>query len=198
MKELFVLTLSMFLLFSCNTRHKVKHTEKTEAQTETNTKVEKYTEFSENQQENQQFLDSTRVNQFLKTSYFGESNLLNFTLKSNGNQIENSPIRFVIITDNQGNKTEIPVNDNTELIFNNEKKNQRGNINSKIEENHIIKNDIEQKSVIESQEKRIKKEQLKTQNISARKDTEVKTERLSFWIPLIFIAVFFMALTRKR
>ncbi len=52
---------------------------------------------------------------FLETSQ-------NFTLKNNGKCSESGEIRFVNITDFHGNKTSIPVNDNTELNFGNETK----------------------------------------------------------------------------
>lgn len=70
----------------------------------------------------------------------------NFILKSNGNCVENSPIPFVTITDNKGNKTEIPVNDNTELIFNHKKKNENKQEDPKTESQQVTKENIKQKS----------------------------------------------------
>lgn len=188
----------MLMLFACNTRHKVKYTEKSEAQTEMRHKEEKNTDVFQEQQEVRQFLDSTKIYQSLQSNIFSENHLLNFTLKSNGNYIENSPIRFVTITDNKGNKTEIPVNDNTELIFNNKKKNENKQMDSKTENQQVVKESIEQKTELKVQEKEIKNKKLNTQNLSVKKNTEVKTSRPPIWLAFVFLTIFLMTLTKKR
>lgn len=196
--KIFILILSMLMLFACNTRHKVKDMEKSKVQVEISNKVEKNNAVFQKEQENKLFLDSTITQQLLNSNIFNENYLQNFILKSNGNCVENSPIRFVTITDNKGNKTEIPVNDNTELIFNHKKKNENKQEDSKTESQQVTKEDIKQKSELKSQEKEIKNKKITTQNFSVKKNTEVKTSRLPIWLTFILLAVFLLTLTKKR
>lgn len=62
--------------------------------------------------------DSTVQNTDLSTSKSFASIAQNLTLKNNGKCVDGGEIRFMKFTDSQGNITEVPVNDNTDLSFN--------------------------------------------------------------------------------
>ncbi|WP_447951335.1 hypothetical protein [Chryseobacterium koreense] len=116
MKKLITIFLMLFIVTACNTqKHKAKEKTKTEMQEKEVNSI--YSEVQTKAKAVVSVKDSTtQKTDFNSSNSFG-SIAQNLTLKSNGKCTDGGEIRFLKFTDAQGNKTEVPVNDNTEVNF---------------------------------------------------------------------------------
>lgn len=188
MKKKILLFLILLGIASCGTRLKTKNTtaQKQNVQTEK-------THQSESQKEENNFEKaevSNAENSIVQIDFEKnrQSILQNFTLKNNGKCIENSAIRFVSITDNRGNKTEIPVNDNTELHYSHQNDIQTENKALKAENERLKKEKSEIETTVTALQKEMYIEQQKQEKIQKTSDLKVKSHRPTFWL-FILIAV---------
>lgn len=129
----------MFGLISCATnKQKSKEAEKTEisvSEIESQLKTaENLTNLTNNQR------DSAVSKTDIRASKEISSVLQNLTLKNSGKCLDGGEIRFLKISDSNGNITEVPVNDNTELNYSNSLVLEKENEVLKIE-NTTLKNE---------------------------------------------------------
>lgn len=188
MKKKILLFLILLGIASCGTRLKTKNTtaQKQNVQTEK-------THQSESQKEENNFekAEVSNAENSIVQIDFGknrQSILQNFTLKNNGKCIENSVVRFVSITDNKGNKTEIPVNDNTELNFSHQDDIQAENKVLKAENERLKKEKSETETTVTTLQKELYIERQKQEKTQKSSDLKVKSHRSTFWL-FILIAV---------
>lgn len=117
MKKLITIFLLLFIVTACTTQ---KHKSKEKTKNEFNEK-EVYSTSADVLAETQttsKKTDSTVQKTDLSSSKSFASIAQNLTLKNNGKCVDGGEIRFLKFTDAQGNMTEVPVNDNTDLSFN--------------------------------------------------------------------------------
>ena len=197
MKYLFLLLMLMLMLStSCSVfKHKTKEKAKTEIQKKTD--ISKMENISISAKTVITAKDSAVANFNFSKEKRSSEMLQNFTLKSNGKCLDGGQIRFVNFTDKNGNKTEIPVNDNTELNFTSS--------DAVLEENKTLKTEI----------KKLKQENVQLQdslNVSknlqlneskssktAIAEVETKKESKSFfsYVFVAFAAIVFWELGKK-
>lgn len=173
-------------------KHKTK--DKVEEQTELSTKVELQTE----NQTQYKFAgrDSTAFQSDLKAESSFLSSLQNLKLTNNGKCLDGGEIRFVRFTDAQGNKTEVPVNDNTELNYSSdseilkEKTILKAEISKLKSENSDLKKEIKS-SVAQNQEK---SENNKTTDVKIETAKKQNSLMSYVWTAVLSILLFQIAL----
>lgn len=122
----------------------------------------------------------------------------NFSLKQNGKCADGGETRFVSFTDKNGNKTEIPVNDNTELNFNNtdavlaENKELHSTVSQLKSENNKLRSEL-------STEKENNSKISATKNESnIRSDVETKKNPLISYVFIAFAAIVFWEFGKRQ
>lgn len=186
MRNLILFILILLGSVSCGTRHKIKIADVQKREIDNEKTYQGETQNLENSSEKVE--NSSAENTIIQRNWQKETQhiLQNFVLKNNGKCLENSAIRFVSITDNKGNKTEIPVNDNTELNFSHQNDIQTENQALKTE-NQRLKNEVSEKEThIKTLRKELYSEKQKRQEIHKKLDLQVKSQKPSIWL---FIAL---------
>ncbi|WP_144282638.1 hypothetical protein [Chryseobacterium echinoideorum] len=177
MKKL--ITILIILLISACTSSRQKSKEKQESFTETDFTKETKTSVTELENSKQNSKDSVSA----KTNYtIVRDNLLasqNFQLKNNGKCADPGTIRNVEFTDAFGNRTTIPVNDNTELNFINETDLKNEIESLKLENNHLFETSLSTQRKYEDLENEYEvfKQNLKSKSVK----TDTKTEKNTVW-----------------
>ena len=123
--------------------------------------------------------DSTASNANYNIDRSKIATLQNFSLKNNGKCTDPGPTRYVHFTDVLGNKTSIPVNDNTDLNFGN-KSQIKKEVESLKTENFNLKKENE--TLKKDKEAFTTKEEAQKSNIRVKASrTDVETEKYPFW-----------------
>ena len=188
MKALISFVTIALLFVSCTVfKHKEKSKEKTEIVKMENTSIS--SEVKSEVKADVSVTDSTvQQTAFSISKTFG-SIAQNFTLKNNGKCADGGEIRFLRITDAQGNQTEIPVNNNTDLSFNSESEITRENALLKSEisnlktENTYLKQQIDAKSDQSNQQS----ESIKTTDVKIETDKKQNSLISYFWCVIISV-----------
>lgn len=177
-----ILLILFLIVISCTVnKHKEKEksviSEKTESNTAENQKVVETSN-----------LDKAKTDSTILESHFNidrskAATLQNFQLKSNGKCTDPGIIRYVQFTDVLGNKTSIPVNDNTDLNFESESELQKENENLKAQLSKVTKENETLKR--EKESVTAKKAAIKSDIKVNNRKTDVKTEKQSFWAFII-------------
>lgn len=167
MKKLSIICLLM-MLYSCSIT-KNKNKQKQQSESVSKTEIQTKSEVKNQEMEYSSFLDSTTQ----KTQFNGAKSLFttgqNFNLTNNGKCADPGAVRFVQMTDSQGNQTSIPVNDNTDLNFGSVTKLETEISDLKIENSSLIKSNDSIKKNNES---------LQTANINQSKELISKSLEL--------------------
>lgn len=195
MKKL--ITILIILLISACTSSRQKSKEKQESFTETDFTKETKTSVTELENSKQNSKDSASA----KTNYtIVRDNLLasqNFQLKNNGKCADPGTIRNVEFTDAFGNRTTIPVNDNTELNFINETDLKNEIESLKLENNHLFETSLSTQRKYEDLENEYEvfKQNLKSKSVK----TDTKTKRNTVWqfVLVAVLAVIVWETTKK-
>ncbi|PWN62322.1 hypothetical protein [Chryseobacterium oncorhynchi] len=178
MKKLLLLFVLLILVGGCGvTKHKQKG--KTQTELEEGLKTIEKTDVKENITSQKRVSDSINSISNYAVDRSKAATLQNFSLKNNGRCTDPGTIRYLNFTDALGNKTSIPVNDNTDLNFNSETEFKKEIETLKIEitnlkkENETLKK--ENKTLTAKEVDKKSKINTKTSN------TKTETEKRSFW-----------------
>lgn len=176
MKKLLLFIL--LLLLGCATnKQKIKEKQESSSSLVSNTRVKSDEKTTVAKKETKK--DSISKN----SNYNIERNQLfaaqNFQLKNNGKCADPGILRNVEFTDALGNKTSIPVNDNTELSFHNETELKKEVESLKIENKQLSETVTETQSKYEKALSQ--NEELKQKNYSKSSNTNTKTESSTIW-----------------
>lgn len=182
MKKLILFFLILLGLASCGTRHKTKITDQNTRKIEAEKQHQVGVENLQNSSEKKEVFTSDNATSQFVLQQNTESLLQSFTLKSNGNCIENSAVRFVSITDAKGNKTDIPVNDNTELTFSHQNDIKTENLALQTENNRLKKELSEKETSNKTLKNELHSERQKVKQIQRKLDLEVQYNKPSFWL----------------
>ena len=166
----FIIILCLFLI-SCGARHKTKSVEKEALKTEEKYLKETQSTSAEKEKEAHKILDSgkniSEHNSFMDQYSF----LQNFTLKNTGKCL-NPSVHFVTVTDSKGNTTQIPIDNNTELSFNNENKSNKEFSSLKQENTELKQSILIKDKEIYNLQKNIEEHQASLQKKVSKKDVE--------------------------
>lgn len=178
MKKLTYFIILLFFVSGCVTsKHKIK--DKQESNSLLETKNSLNSDEKIDVESNQIRKDSISI----KSKYNIEKNELfaaqNFQLKNNGKCGDPGTLRNVEFTDALGNKTSIPVNDNTELNFQNQSELKKEVESLKVENKQLIKTITETQSKYEKVLNQNQELKQKTNTKSSNANT--KTESSSIW-----------------
>lgn len=191
----YLLVLLLFTVSCSVFKHKNKEKTKTELVKESqSSKKENNSIISNTEVESK---DSTVTNFSINNHKSAAQVLQNFTLKNNGKCLDGGQLRFINFTDKNGNKTEIPVNDNTELNF--------SNSDAVLEENRSLKDEMKKmketnlKLQDSVQYSKSIQEKASEKSSSSIIEIETKKESKSFvsYLFVAFAAVVFWELGKK-
>ena len=188
MKKL--ITIFIFLLFvgGCTTQ---KHKTKEKTQTEIQQKEVKSIVAEVKSESNSVQLKTDSINQ--KTDIISnksfEAIAQNLSLKNNGKCTNGGEIRFMKFIDSQGNKTEIPVNDNTELNFNSNSEVTKENIALKSSVQQLTTEKTEMQSKIDSLSEENEKLDFQLYANTVNSNTDAKQNSLSSYLWCILITL---------
>lgn len=182
MKNIILFILILLGLASCGTRQKTKNTAVQEQKITTEKTYQGEMQNLENSLEKAEISNAENFITQLEFQKNTQHLLQNFTLKNNGKCLENSTIRFVSITDNKGNKTEIPVNDNTELTFSHQNDIKIENLALQAENNRLKKELSEKETSNKTLKNELYSERQKVKQIQRKLDLEVQSNKPSFWL----------------
>lgn len=187
MRNLLLLFLLLFIAGCTVNKHKNK--EKNDTSIHNEVQSNEKSSVKENSVQNKKISDSTTSNAKYNIDRSKTAVLQNFSLKNNGKCADPGSTRYVQFTDVLGNKTSIPVNDNTDLDFRSESEMKKEIESLKTElfnlkkENETLKKD--KKSL--TSKKAAQKSDIRTKNSK----TDIKTEKHSFW-NFILVGVLFI------
>lgn len=178
MKKLLLLFLLLLLVSGCGVT-KQKQKEKSQTELEEIIKATENLDVKENTVSNKAVSDSTNSITNFTVDRSKAATLQNFSLKNNGRCTDPGTIRYLNFTDALGNKTSIPVNDNTDLNFNSESEFKKEIENLKIEVTNLKK---ENETLKKENQTHIAKEVSQKTKIKAKTGkTNTETEKRSFW-----------------
>ena len=191
-----ILLFCLLVVSSCGV-FKNKNKEKTKENLEVKVNIESNDEIFATKKLYIAKKDSTWINKNDSSTYRKYSVNQNFTLKNNGKCLDGGLIRFVNFTDNKGNKTEIPVNDNTDLDF--------SNANEITEENKLLKTEILKISTenlhlqdsIRSLKKIHSKSSAKSENLNLKTNIETKKNTWASYVLVAFATLVFWEFGKK-
>lgn len=185
-----LLMLFLFLFIGCTlSKHKTKAKNDTSITNEVH-RSEK-SSVKENTTQQKSLSDSTVFNANYNIDRIKTATLQNFSLKNNGRCADPGSIRIIQFTDVLGNKTSIPVNDNTDLSFGSESE-----INKEIEayKTEVVKLKKENETLKQD------KEALLTTKTAQKSDIRVKASKMDvekeiypFWV-FVVVGVLSIAL----
>ena len=178
MKKLLLLFLLLLIVGGCGvTKHKQK--EKAQMELEEDLKTTEKTDVKENTSSQKSISDSTNSISNYAVDRSKASTLQNFSLKNNGRCQDPGTIRYINFTDALGNKTSIPVNDNTDLAFNSETEFKKVIETLKVEITNLKK---ENETLKKENKTRTAKDVSQKSKIKAKTSkTNTETEKHSFW-----------------
>ncbi|MCC2590374.1 hypothetical protein [Chryseobacterium sp. MFBS3-17] len=187
MKNLLIALLLMFSASCATQKHKSKQANQSEAKKMETTSTDRRTDLETAQAVTR--TDSAAQKTDLVRNMEVSSILQNLTLKNSGKCAEGGEIRFLKFTDAQGNTTEVPVNDNTELDFSAGAHLQKENIQLKAElqKSQNINEQLNARLQVADQQNRQNREEFSTSS----KATDLDVERNSFmsYVWTVLIAV---------
>lgn len=177
MKNLLMLLL-LLLMGSCTvSKHKMKDKNDTSITNEVQSNEKNSVKENSVQQNNRS--DSTASNANYNIDRSKTATLQNFSLKNNAKCADPGSTRYVQFTDVLGNKTSIPVNDNTDLNFGSESEIKK-EVESLKTENFNLKKENE--TLKKDKEAFTTKEEAQKSNIRVKASkTDVETEKYPFW-----------------
>ena len=190
MKALISFVTIALLFVSCTVfKHKEKSKEKTEIVKMENTSIS--SEVKSEVKADVSVTDSTvQQTAFSISKTFG-SIAQNFTLKNNGKCADGGEIRFLRITDAQGNQTEIPVNNNTDLSFNSESEITRENASLKTENSKLTKEKTDLQTKYDAEVKARKDLEKKQSALQINTDSKSERSQLTAFLWCIVLTVVF-------
>lgn len=189
MKKLLIIIL-LLLLCSCGImKNKLK--EKQESESSVKTEMEASSQQTNEEMENNSFLDSVAQKTHFNAAKSLFSNSQNFNLTNNGKCGDPGVIRFVQITDAKGNTTSIPVTDNTDLNFVNESKYEAEILDLKTEISSLIKENDSIKKSNELLHTSNINQSTELSNKSLDLDLQTKSSPLSafIWVAILSVIV---------
>lgn len=187
MKNLIIL-LSVLLIGSC-TVSKQKKKDKNDTSITNEVQSNEKSSVKENSVQQNNRSDSTASNANYNIDRSKTATLQNFSLKNNGKCADPGSTRYVQFTDVLGNKTSIPVNDNTDLNFGSESEIKK-EVESLKTENVNLKKEIE--TLKKDKQALTIKQATQISNIRVKASkTDVQTEKHSFW-SFILVGVLFI------
>lgn len=164
MKKLITIFLLLFIVTACTTqKHKTKGKTKTESQGKEVNSIS--SEIKAETAEVKVKTDSVFNNTAFSSGKSSVSILQNLSLKNNGKCADGGEIRFLKFTDAQGNMTEVPVNDNTDLDFSSTSELTKENASLKTENSKLTKEKTDLQTKYDAE-------------VEARKDLEKKQSAL--------------------
>ncbi|KMQ70304.1 hypothetical protein [Chryseobacterium koreense] len=190
MKKLITILLMLSLVAACTTqKHKTK--EKTKTETQKNEVNSISSEVSNETKAVVSVMDSTTQKTDYNSSKLFGSIAQHLTLKNNGKCADGGDIRFLKFTDAQGNKTEVPVNDNTEVNFNTaaELTAENKNLKTALSSLSTEKSDIETK--LTAAQNQIRKYQESEKSTSTNIKTDIERSQLTAFIWCIVLTIVF-------
>lgn len=195
MKKLITI-LIIFLISAC-TSSRQKSKEKQQTVSETNLTKEKKASVnaSENVKESKKDSVSTKASyNIVRDNLFVSQN---FQLKNNGKCADPGTIRNIEFTDAFGNRTTIPVNDNTELNFINETDLKNEIESLKLENNQLFETSLSIQTKYEAlqNEYEIFRQDLKSKSIKT--DTETKKNTIWQFALIAVLAVLIWETSKK-
>lgn len=178
MKKIILLFLLIFLTNNCTVnKHKTK--DKNDTSITNEVQITEKSSVKENSVQQHNRSDSTVSNANYNIDRSKIATLQNFSLKNNGKCAGPGSTRYVQFTDVLGNKTSIPVNDNTDLNFGSESEIKKEVESLKIE-NINLKKQIE--TLKKDKEALTAKQESQKSNIKVKvSKTDVETEKYPFW-----------------
>lgn len=188
MKKLLFLLLLILLIGSCTvSKHKTKEKNDTSITNEIQNSETSSIKDKSIRQNNRS--DSTASNANYNIDRSKTATLQNFSLKNNGKCTDPGSTRYVHFIDVLGNKTSIPVNDNTDLNFVSESE-MKKEVESVKTENVNLKKEIE--TLKKDKQALTVKQAAQKSNIRVKASkTDVETEKYSFW-SFILVGVLFI------
>ncbi len=178
------------LVAACTTqKHKAKEKTKTEIDKKEINSIS--SEVSNETKAVVSIMDSTTKKTDYNSSKLFGSIAQNLTLKNNGKCADGGDIRFLKFTDAQGNKTEVPVNDNTEVNFNTaaELTAENKSLKTALLSLSTEKSDIETK--LKAAQNQIRKYQESEKSVSTNIKTEVERSQLTAFMWCIVLTIVF-------
>lgn len=188
MKKLITIFTLLLFIFSCTTqKNKVKEKTQTEIQQKEVKSI--VAEVKSESNSGQVKTDSTNQKTDIMSNKSFEAIAQNLSLKNNGKCLNGGEIRFMKFTDLQGNKTEIPVNDNTELSFNSNSEVTKENIALKSSVQQLKIEKIEMQSKIDSLSEQNEKMDFQLNANTVNSNNDVKQNSLSSYLWCILITL---------
>ena len=174
MKKLITIFLLLFIVTACTTqKHKTKEKTKTESQEKEVNSIS--SEITAETAEVKVKTDSVINNTAFSSGKSSVSILQNLSLKNNGKCVDGGEIRFLKFTDAQGNMTEVPVNDNTDLDFSSTSELTKENASLKTENSKLTKEKTDLQTKYDAEVKARK--DLEKKQSALQINTESKSER---------------------
>lgn len=184
MKKLITI-LIIFLISACtSSRQKSKEKQETVSETDFTKERQASVNASENVKESKKDSVSTKTSyNIVRDNLFASQN---FQLKNNGKCADPGTIRNIEFTDAFGNRTTIPVNDNTELNFINETDLKNEIESLKLENNQLFETSLSIQTKYEAlqNEYEVFRHNLKSKSVK----TDTKTKKNTIW-QFVLVAV---------
>ncbi|KMQ70252.1 hypothetical protein [Chryseobacterium koreense] len=189
MKKLITILLMLSLAACTTQKHKTKEKTKTEIEKKEINSIS--SEVSNETKSVVSIMDSTTQKTDYNSSKLFGSIAQNLTLKNNGKCADGGDIRFLKFTDAQGNKTEVPVNDNTEVNFNTaaELTAENKNLKTAFSNLYTEKSDIETK--LKAAQNQIRKYQESEKSASTNIKTDIERSQLTAFMWCIVLTIVF-------
>lgn len=188
MKKLITIFLLLFVVAACTTqKHKNKEKTKTEHQ------EKEINSISSVVQSETKAVTTVSDSAVQKTDYNGHKSFgsiaQNLTLKSNGKCTEGGEIRFLKFTDSQGNMTEVPVNDNTDLSFNSAAELAEENITLKSDNSELKKENTDLETKLKTATDQNRKFEQSAKAATANTDTNSERSQLTAFLWCIGLTI---------
>ena len=190
MKKLITIFLLLFIVTACTTqKHKTKDKTKTESQQKEVNSIasEVKTETAESKVKT----DSVVNNTAFSSGKSSASVLQNLSLKNNGKCLDGGQIRFLKFTDAQGNMTEVPVNDNTDLDFSSTSELTKENASLKTENSKLTKEKTDLQTKYDAEVKARKNLEKKQSTLQINTDAKSERSQLTAFLWCIVLTVVF-------
>lgn len=185
-----IIIILLLLITSC-TVSKQKMKDKNDTSITNEVQSNEKSSVKENSLQENNKSDSTVSNTNYNIDRSKTATLQSFSLKNNGKCADPGSTRYVHFTDVLGNKTLIPVNDNTDLNFGNELEIKK-EVESLKTENVNLKKEIE--TLKKDKEALTAKQAAQKSNIRVKASkTDVETKKHSFWSFILVGVLFIMA-----
>ena len=190
MKKLITIFLLLFIVTACTTqKHKTKEKTKTETQEKEVNSIS--SEIKAETAEVKVKTDSVFNNTAFSSGKSSVSILQNLSLKNNGKCADGGEIRFLKFTDAQGNMTEVPVNDNTDLDFSSTSELTKENASLKTENSKLTKEKTDLQTKYDAEVKARKDLEKKQSALQINTDAKSERSQLTAFLWCIVLTVVF-------